>query len=338
MNSVLVAARLGLAAIFLVAALAKLADMPGSRSALGGFNVPSSVIPAASIVLPALEFASAALLLVAPAAEVGAALASVLLLVFVGGIAAALRRGSQPDCHCFGQLHWRPVGKETIARNGVLAAVGLFVLVAGPGPELDSWIADSGGQVVALTAISLLAIGLAYVSQTLWRDNRDLRGRGAQSGPVPLEMGQLVPQFEAIDIVGSTVTSGDLLDGAERNVLVFTSATCGPCVGLLPELSRWRTMLEGRLDIHVVASGDEAVNRRLSEDHDMPMLLDRDSAVMRAFGVGATPSAFAIDGAGRILAPVAVGAPSIEGLIRVALKKPASTVGFDVHQVQPDRA
>lgn len=334
MDTVLIGARLGLAAIFLVAAVAKLADMPGSRAALEGFKVPSSLVPVASLALPAVEIASAALLVIAPTAQVGAALAVLLLLVFVGGITAALRRGSAPDCHCFGQLHSKPAGTETIARNGVLAAVGFFVLVAGPGPGLSSWFSASSGEVVALAGTSLLAVVLAYACVSLWRENRRLTGRGAQPAyPVPLETGQVAPRFDAIDVAGVKVASGDLLDGAQRSVLVFTSANCGPCVGLLPELARWRQMLVGRLTIYVLASGDEGENRRLSEEHGMPVLLDRDGIAASAFGIQGTPSAFAIDETGRVVAPVAIGAPSIEGLIRVALKRPAATNGIDVRHV-----
>jgi len=334
MDSVLIAARLGLAAVFFVAAFAKLADMPGSRAALEGFKVPARLVGAGSLALPAAEITSATLLVIAPTAQFGAALAVLLLLAFVGAIAAALRRGAAPDCHCFGQLHSRPAGAETLARNGVLAAVAVFVLAAGPGPGVDSWLTASSGAVVALAATALLAILLAYACFTLWRDNRRLTGRGVPSHQLPtLEAGQLVPEFDAIDVSGVSVTSGALLDGGRRSVLVFTSATCGPCVGLLPELARWRQMLTGRLAIHVLAAGDEAANRRLSEAHGMPVLLDQDGRVARAFGVHATPSAFVIDETGRVASPVAAGAPSIEGLIRVALKRRTDSNVLDIRHV-----
>jgi hypothetical protein len=274
------------------------------------------------------------LLIIAPAAQAGAALAVALLLTFVAGIAAALRRGTTPDCHCFGQLHSKPAGLETIGRNGTLAAVGLFVLVAGPGPGLGSWLSDSSGELVALAGTSLLVVVLAYALVTLWRDNRRLTGRGPRPAvPAPLETGQIVPGFSATDVAGSDVKSNDLLDGAQRTVLVFTSATCGPCVGLLPELASWRQMLVGRLAIHVVASGDAAENRRLSDEHGMPVLLDQRGTVASACGILGTPSALEVDEAGRVAAPAAIGAPAIEGLIRAALKRPAAPNGVDVLHV-----
>ncbi len=43
MDLILLAARLGLAAVFVVAGLAKLADLAGSRQAMLGFGVPTAL-------------------------------------------------------------------------------------------------------------------------------------------------------------------------------------------------------------------------------------------------------------------------------------------------------
>jgi peroxiredoxin len=332
MNTVLITARFGLAAVFLVAALAKLADMPGSRRALEGFGVPARLVPVATVLLPAAELASAILLVLLPTALVGAAFAVALLTGFLAGIGAALRRGIAPDCHCFGQLHSKPAGKETLVRNGVLEAIAVFVLAAGPGSSLTRWLDSSSGDRVALAAVALLAILLAYVALSLWQENRQLTSRGAQSQAMPvLEVGQPAPSFTAVDLDGEKISSGELLEGAQRTVLVFTSATCGPCVELLPELARWRELLVGRLNIHVVAAGDEATNRRHSEEQGIPLLLDSRNEAWSAFAVVGTPSAIEVDESGYVAAPTAMGAPAIEGLIRAALKRPAPTDGFGVH-------
>jgi peroxiredoxin/uncharacterized membrane protein YphA (DoxX/SURF4 family) len=335
MNTVLIASRFGLAAVFLVAALAKLADMSGSRRALEGFRVPTPFIAAGSVALPVAEIAAAVLLLLPSTARAGAALACALLLAFVAGIAAALRRGSAPDCHCFGQLHSKPAGKETVGRNVALAAVGAFILFAGPGPGLASWLAASSGPLVALAATGLLAVGLAYACASLWRDNRELRRPGGAQGLAaePLQVGQAIPDVTVAAQDGREVRSRHLLSEAQRTVFVFTSATCGPCVGLLPELARWRAMLVGRLDIRVLASGDAEENRRLASEHGMPMFLDEGAAAANAFGILGTPSAVEIDLAGQVAAPAAAGAVAIEGLIRAALKRPSEPSGIDVRDV-----
>ncbi len=274
------------------------------------------------------------LMVIAPTAQIGAALAVVLLLLFVGGIAAALRRGSRPDCHCFGQLHSKPAGVETIVRNGLLAAIALVVLIAGPGPAVDTWARASSGEVIALGAVSLAAVVLAYVCYSLESENRRLTGRGAQAAPaIVLEPGRSIPHFNALDAASATLSSTDILSESERSVLVFMSTSCGPCIGLLPELARWRRMLVGRIAIHALSAGDAAETRRLGEEHELPILFDPDGAAAIAVGIQATPSAVAVDDSGRVLAPVATGAPSIEGLIRVILKWPTGPVSIDVHHV-----
>src|SRR4051812_12633291 len=97
--------------------MAKLVDLPGSRHALENFGVPGRFVAPGAVALPIAELVAAGLLLPASTARAGAILAVALLLTFVWGIAAALRRGAAPECHCFGQLHSRPAGAETIGRN-----------------------------------------------------------------------------------------------------------------------------------------------------------------------------------------------------------------------------
>ena len=51
--------------------------------------------------------------------------------LFACWIGANLARGRKPECRCFGQLHSEPAGWNTLARNGVSAAVAGFVLWQG---------------------------------------------------------------------------------------------------------------------------------------------------------------------------------------------------------------
>src|SRR5437588_12443412 len=122
MDAVLIGVRMALIVVFAVAAVAKLADSAGSRRALEAFGVPPLFVSAAAIALPLLELTAVALLAVAATAQAGAALALALLISFMGGIVTARRHGAAPECRCFGQLHSRPAGRETAARNAVLAA------------------------------------------------------------------------------------------------------------------------------------------------------------------------------------------------------------------------
>jgi peroxiredoxin/uncharacterized membrane protein YphA (DoxX/SURF4 family) len=335
MNTILVVARVGVAAVFALAAVAKLADMPGSRAALDGFNVPARLVPSGAFALPLAELAAAVMLVIEPTVRIGAALAILLLLAFIGGIASALRRGVRPECHCFGQLQSEPVGTDTLVRNVLLAAVGVLVLAAGPGPAIDGWARTSSGDLVALAAVSLVAIVLAYVCYSQWRGVAShVPGAFGPPAPVTLKTGQALPSFTAVDEAGETVSSAQLLAEAPRNVLVFTSASCGPCLALLPELARWRRQLIGRIAFHVLSSGEEAEAQRLAKENELPLFLDPGSAAANAVGVYGTPSAIAVDEQGRVIAPMAMGAPPIEALIRVILKRPPDEEPtLKVHQV-----
>ena len=131
MALVLLAARIVLAAVFVVAGLAKLADRPGSRQALIDFGLSSRLATLLGTLLPLAELAVAVALLPLGSAWYGALGALALLILFVAGIGANLARGRRPDCHCFGQLHSEPVGWPTLARNGALAALAGFVVWQG---------------------------------------------------------------------------------------------------------------------------------------------------------------------------------------------------------------
>src|ERR687890_1857173 len=156
MDAALLIARLVLGAVFTLAGVAKLADLKGSRQAIIDFGVPSAIGASLGLLLPLAELAVAATLLPASTAWWGALGALGLLSVFVVGISINLARGRKPDCHCFGQLHSAPAGWKTLARNGVLAAVAGFVLLAGyeggdAGPSALSWLgALSAAQLLGL--------------------------------------------------------------------------------------------------------------------------------------------------------------------------------------------
>src|SRR5436309_3246990 len=132
MDFVLLAARLLLAIVFLVAGLAKLADRAGTCQALVEFGVPAPLARPLGLSLPLLELAAAAALVPPVTAWWGSLGALALLLLFVGGIALNVAHGRRPDCHCFGQLHAAPAGWPTLTRNAGLAALAGLLVWQGP--------------------------------------------------------------------------------------------------------------------------------------------------------------------------------------------------------------
>ena len=177
----IVAARLLLAAIFLLAGSTKLVDPGGSRKALRDFGLPSALARPMVLLLPLLEILVAAALVPNEMAWFGACGALGLLAVFVIGMTVAMVRGRKPDCHCFGQLHSEPVGWQTLVRNVVLALVAGLVVAWGrqyAGPEPWAWIGRLEGIKFRIAVIALCAIGFVF----LWTVGR-ARPRKAPAGP-----------------------------------------------------------------------------------------------------------------------------------------------------------
>jgi hypothetical protein len=152
--------RLLLAAVFVTAAAGKL-----SRSAFTEFVastgrlLPTRFVrwrrPAGVAVLVA-EIATAAMLLIGPAAEVGLASAAGLSVAFTAGVAGALRRGERASCSCFG-TSTSPIGPAHVVRNATLAAAALVGLASAQAVPAPAW--HPGGAAIA--------VGVGLVAATL---------------------------------------------------------------------------------------------------------------------------------------------------------------------------
>src|SRR3712207_3548047 len=234
MNAAVLFARLLLAAVFLAAGVAKLADREGSRRAIADFGVPAALAAPLGILLPLVELAVAAALIPSATAFWGGVGALALLLLFILGIGVNLARGHKPDCHCFGQLHSAPAGWQTLARNGVLAAVAGFVVWEGRDdgsvvPSALSWLgglstAQTAGLVSGLVLLGVLIAQWWFLAHLLRQNGRllvrleALEGRlGADDAPTAppkedaepaagLPVGSVAPAFGLSGLYGETLT------------------------------------------------------------------------------------------------------------------------------------
>jgi peroxiredoxin len=355
MGPALLALRLLLACVFLIAGLAKLADLPGSRRAVVGFGVPERLAGVVGVGLPACELAVAVALIVSVSARFGALGALVLLCAFVVAIVVALVRGAEADCHCFGQLHSAPVGWRTLARNGLLAAAAGFVVVAGwrqPGLSATRWIAGlSGGwaAAVGLAVLLVLVIGfLAWFALQLLAQNGRVIARleaieaalgspdavraSSNGGPpvalgaglhgVGLPVGSPAPEFTLPSLEGEPVSLRSLLADARLLLLVFSDAGCGPCEALLPELAGWQREHADRLTVWAVASGDQDQNRQKAQRHGLERaLLQAEREVSILYQAHGTPMALVIGADGLIASPTVGGVEAIRTLVAQATRR-----------------
>lgn len=321
MNDALVVTRLVLAAVFLVAGVAKLADRQGTRQALADFDVPSRLAGPLVLLLPAAELATATALLFPTSARWGATGSLALLAVFVVGLTRVLRRGRTPDCHCFGQLHSQPASWMTVVRNLALAAPAAYIALEGPGPSLTSWVANTNATDLTLIATSSLAALTTTTSVLLWRKNRRLRSTKGRMATSPQEIGTLAPLFTLPSTTGHAVSLHDLLADNRACLLTFVHPGCGGCATLLPELARWHDTITERLAITFLTPAEAMEAEKLVREYALTdVLIDEQSTVFDAYGATAVPSAVLVASDGTVASTPAAGRVAIESLIRLALQ------------------
>lgn len=119
------AARLVLAAVLAVSAVAKGRRGRGVAVDLVAFGVPERVAQAGWWALPVVEGA-VAVLLVAVRSPWTAWVAVGLMGAFSVAVVAHLARGERAPCPCFGALSQGPVSGLTLVRNAVFLALGIL--------------------------------------------------------------------------------------------------------------------------------------------------------------------------------------------------------------------
>ena len=328
MDTAVLLIRILLAAVFAVAAVAKLLDLKGSRNSLRDFGVPERLANAGGVLLPVMELTVAALLVFRPTAQWGALGALLLLLAFMGGIANAMRRGIAPDCNCFGQLHSAPAGRETLIRNGILATLAAVALGGGPGPNVADWVGDRSAAELIAVGIGAAAVAIGFWAVRLNSANRQLNEalanerKRAALAPPGLPVGTPAPQFEVLSVDrGEVVTLDALREGNRPVLLMFTSPNCGPCAQIFPMLRRWQQTLSERMTIALVSVGAPEANEYLLEEYGFENLLLQDGVeVTESFKIRGTPSAVLVTADGRIGTTTAERIHEVEPLVRHALR------------------
>jgi peroxiredoxin len=334
----LLIARLILASVFFVAGAAKLLDLAGSRAAITAFGLPKILATPLGIALPILELLVAIALIPATTARIGAGAALFLLIVFVAGIASVMLKGSEAECHCFGQLHSSRVGWATLARNGALALLTMFVIFASG--ETPPGYVERIASISTTALLTLVAgfIGLAVLSVVAWFMVNLLKQHGrlllrldsleaqladrgviaypARSGPADgLAPGTVAPAFSLPELDSSTASLDDLLNPGLPLLLVFSHPGCTPCQTMLPALHAWQTAHASALTIALISEGSDEDNRSASEHGIEHILIQRERETAHSYEAYATPSAVVVSRDGTIGSHVVQGEAAIRLLI-----------------------
>ncbi len=303
-----------LAAIFAIAAVAKLRDLAGSRTAMEEFGLPAPLVPAAALLVPLAELL-VAVALVARVGTAWAALGALLLLAtFSVAIAWNLARGRTPECHCFGNVHSSPAGPRTLVRNAALIA--LAGLVASSADFALTGLAATSG--VALTGAG-------------WVVSRRAAGTDSAARPESLSPGVVAPSFELSRLDGVTVSLESLRRPEAATLLLFSDPQCGPCQALAPEVAEWQRRHPHEVTIVVIEQRRDGHELGATDEHGRQnVLVQAGDEVAEAYRARGTPTAVLIGSDGRIASAVAGGSAEIGSLMAatvshfVAPRRPAA--------------
>lgn len=122
-------ARLGLAAVWLVAGFAKVGSPEAMVRSVRAFRLlPEALVQPVGYAVPFLEIALGLLLLAGVATRAMAVVSALLLAVYVGAIASAAARGLRIDCGCFSAGGDLSAGAPTRYTQEILRDGALLVL------------------------------------------------------------------------------------------------------------------------------------------------------------------------------------------------------------------
>jgi uncharacterized membrane protein YphA (DoxX/SURF4 family) len=143
--------RVVLGVVWIIAGWSKISDLAASGRAVNAYRLlPYDAATFLGAVLPFVEIALGALLILGLATRLAAIVSTVVLVAFIVGIASAWARGLRIDCGCFGgggdlaasqQPHYF---SETIRDIVLLALAGFLVVFPRSRFSLDARLLDGG--------------------------------------------------------------------------------------------------------------------------------------------------------------------------------------------------
>jgi uncharacterized membrane protein YphA (DoxX/SURF4 family) len=127
------AVRLTAAGIWLAAGVSKIVELDTFRSQVAKYDVlPHALVTPFAYALPFVEIGIGVYLALGLFVRAAAAVACVLMVIFVIAHAQAWARGLVLDCGCFGSITSQQVGFWSIVRDAALGIPSLIVLLWPP--------------------------------------------------------------------------------------------------------------------------------------------------------------------------------------------------------------
>lgn len=326
MHLFIVLLRIALSAIFGVAGVTKLSDQRGTRDAVRNFGSPEPLAPALSFVLPIAELAIAAGLLFDSTTRSSALAALLMLSLFIVVISVNLARGRTHDCHCFGQLHSRPLGWPTLVRN-LIFAFGAGIVLWQVHNRRGSSIFSALAQLSPFQWLWLIGALVMVVAILMYLHRRQKRlSVKASATPQGLPLDSIAPPFELTAYAGGKSSLPELLAYGKPLLLIFTNPNCGPCVVLFKEIKEWQESHSEQLTIALISFGTIKENFvNVARNRLGQVLLQQEREVAEKYGAHVTPTAVVVNTSGKIASPLAAGAEEIRKLLATVLRNSSNS-------------
>lgn len=303
-----------LAAVLVASGIGKLRHPEGTAEAFVALDVPD-VLNRSWIIRahPWAEIALAAILLALPhpASVVAAALALVLFTAYLFLVWRVVASGEEASCNCFGSVGSSTVDWWTVARNGLLVAVSLLVLVdAALGSSALARFGDLGegwwwvlGLVVAAAVTYLVTReGAGTPEEALdYEPEEDYLRLPIPDVPVRAEAG------------GEQVSLRDL--AAERaQVLLLLNPGCGPCKMITGKVADWARAVP-EIDFRVLHAMSHDNMRQITPLWEPFYVEEVGGSVGTVFGNPGRPSAVLLGMDGLLAGGPVQGMTAVEQLV-----------------------
>lgn len=328
----------GLSMLFLIAGAAKILTIDRWRLSLREFTPRVLWRPFFVWLVPITELWIAGTLLVPRWSDFASVMAASTLAMFTASLFPSLMRGRAPECYCFGLAKISRISWWTVLRNGVIVCLALVVHFAPPAGVTFGWFeavdSESGANVGTFLIASFGAIAGVTLVVTLLRGDESFRADQTKGGgrdstlsrPVPVDseslgvpIGTSVPMLNILSCCDGTT---DFESVARQNggvMVVFTSANCSVCQGLLIELAELVSK-GGRRCLAVVSIGSGSLSK-----HEKPLGIDNfcegTREVMRALNLSIVPSGIVFGSDSRVASRVAVGPEEVRVLAQECIQE-----------------
>jgi uncharacterized membrane protein YphA (DoxX/SURF4 family) len=124
-------ARLGLAAVFLIAGGLKVTDLAASGRAVNAYRLMDfDTAKLVGAIQPFLEIAIGLLLLFGLAVRLSAIIGAIVMVIYIAGIVSVWARGLQIDCGCFSKGGTLAAGHNAAYGLDILRDMGFLVLAS----------------------------------------------------------------------------------------------------------------------------------------------------------------------------------------------------------------